>query len=142
MFSDVEELDEGGITELVAQMERSSGVKVLASPYRQYVGNQQYIVARPDRWLRNGITKITSAFTKSSQSFPGLPQHSAPCTPAISIAVTQNPNQQQILHLMVCMHRDPLRKFIQQDRIEDIITDRELLCFMRQKHIRQRRAFS
>jgi hypothetical protein len=139
MFSDVEELDEGGVTELVAQMERSSGIKVLASPHRQYAGNQQYSIPRPDRWLRNGIIKLASVFTKSSKPSPCLPQHSATCT--LGSTATQHPVQQQILHLMACMHRDPLRKFVQQDRIEDLTTDRELLCFMRQKHVRQRRAF-
>jgi hypothetical protein len=42
---------------------------------------------------------------------------------------------------MACMHRDPRRKFVQQDRIEDLTTDHELLCFMRQKHVRQHRTF-
>jgi hypothetical protein len=118
-------------------MERSSGVKMTASPYRQYVGNQQYTMPRPDRWLRNGVAKATSAFVNSSKPSPCLPQHNAPYTPAVDATSTQNLPQQQILHLMACIHRDTVRKFVKQDRIENITTDRELLCFMRQKHVRQ-----
>jgi hypothetical protein len=139
MFSDVEEITEGGVAELVDHMKRSSGVKVTASPYRQYPGNQQYIVPRPDRWLRNGIAKATSAFANSKLS-PSLPQHIAPCAPAVGAMSSQNLPQQHVLYLMACMHRDSVRKYVRQDRIENVTTDRELLCFMRQRHVHRHRS--
>jgi hypothetical protein len=67
-----------------------------------------------------------------------LPQHSAPCTPAVDTTSTQTSTQQQVLHLMACMHRDPVRRFVQQDRIETLTTDRDILHFMRQNHVRHR----
>jgi hypothetical protein len=137
----VEELGKGGVAELADRMERSTGVKVTASPHRQYAGNRQYIMPRPDRWLRNGVAKVTSVFTNSSKPSPGLPQHSASCAPAVGTTSAQNTPQQHALHLIACMHRDAERKFDQQDRIEDLATDRELLYFMRRRHVRQRRAF-
>jgi hypothetical protein len=39
---------------------------------------------------------------------------------------------------MACMHRDPVRKFVQQDRVEDATTDQEVLRLMRQQYIRHR----
>jgi hypothetical protein len=42
---------------------------------------------------------------------------------------------------MTCMHRDKLRKIVQQDRIEDVTTDQEMLCFMRQQFARYRGRF-
>jgi hypothetical protein len=120
-------------------MERSGGVKVTASPYQTPAGNQQYTMPRPDRWLRNGIAKASSAFTKSSKPLP-LPQHSASCTRAVCTTCNQPLLHRQVLHLMACMHRDSVRKYVKQDRIENVTTDRELLCFMRQKHICQPRS--
>jgi hypothetical protein len=136
----VEELGEGGVAELANRMERSSGVKVTASPYRQYAGSQQYIMPRPARWLRNGIAKATSAFANFLKPPPGLPQHSSPNTPNVGATPPQNTSQQNVLHLMACMHRDSVRKYVQQDRIENITADRELLCFMRKSHVRRHRS--
>jgi hypothetical protein len=114
-------------------------VQVTASPYRTHASNQQYTMPRPDRWLRNGIAKALTAFTKSSKPSP-LPQHGAPCTPAVGASFNQNSFQQDILHLMACMHRDSVRKYVQQDRLHNITTDRELLHFMRQKHVDKRKS--
>jgi hypothetical protein len=139
IFSDVEELEQGGVAELVDRMERTSGVKVTASSYRQYAGGQQYPMPRPDRWLKNGIAKTASAFTKPSRPSP-LPQHSAPCVPIVGSSVTQNGSSLKVLHLMACIHRDSKRKYVKQDRIENVTTDRELLCFMRQKYVDQHRS--
>jgi hypothetical protein len=139
--SDVEELEQGGVAELVDRMERTSGVKVTASSYRQYAGGQQYPMPRPDRWIRKGFSKVASALTNVWKPSPCLPQHAASSIPATGTTSAQTPSQHQILHLVACMHRDPVRKFVQQDRIEDLRTDRELLDFMRRGYVRQRKAF-
>jgi hypothetical protein len=128
------------VAELANRMERSSGLKVTASPYRQYTGSQQYIMARPARWLKNGVAKVASVFTNSSKTPPGLPQHSASCVPAVGTTSAQNTPHQHVLHLMACMHRDSIRKYVQQDRIEHITTDRELLYFMRKSRVRRHRS--
>ena len=68
-----------------------------------------------------------------------LPQHNTPCT---ATSTSNNPQpQQSILHLLACMHRNRLRKVLQQERIEDVTTDRALLCFLRKQYLRHRGRF-
>ncbi|KAH7079112.1 hypothetical protein BKA63DRAFT_258683 [Paraphoma chrysanthemicola] len=136
-YSDVKELRDGGITELIAHMERSSGVKVSASSYRQHSGNQQYVAPQPGRWLRNGIAKLTSVFGTSKTS-PCLPRHTNTCSSSVSTASSTTISPPSMLHLLACMHHNRFRKVLQQDRIEAIKTDRALLCFMRRQHARYR----
>jgi hypothetical protein len=134
----VEELTKGGVTELVAHMERSGGVKVSASPYKQYAGNQQYVVPPLYRWIKNGITKLASAVVKSSKPSPCLPQHTNTCSSLTSTTSQSNIIQTPTLHLMVCLHRNQSHKVLRQDRIETIETDLALLCFMREQYVRHR----
>jgi hypothetical protein len=119
-------------------MERSSGIKVSVSQYRNHTGNQQYIAPRPDRWIRNIITKLGFSLGRSSRPTPYLPSHNSPTSTAGGTPPAQGTTKQQTLHLMVCMHHDKTRKTVQQDRVEDATTDREVLKFMRQQYIRQR----
>lgn len=119
-------------------MEQSSGIKVSATPYRQHGGNQQYVVPRPGRWLRNGLAKFTAAFGNTSKPSSCLPQHTNTCSSSTSTASSTTISQPSMLHLLACMHRNRFRKVLQQDRIEAIKTDRVLLCFMRQQYARHR----
>ncbi|KAB2107682.1 hypothetical protein AG0111_0g4670 [Alternaria gaisen] len=142
MYSDVMELREGGIAELVDRMQRSSGVKVHAAPHNRQSGNQQYIVSRPDRWLRNAITKVGTAFGGSSKSSPScLPQHNSPYAATSCSTSTSSSPTKKILHLSMCMHRTRQRKIVKQDRVDDITTDRTLLCFLQRQYATHRGRF-
>lgn len=123
-------------------MQRTSSIKVSATPFNQHSGNQRYISPRPGQWLRNAVTKIGSAFGQSSKS-GCLPQHNMSCSATVCSSSNNNNNQskQQILHLLACMHRNRQRKVLQQDRIEGVTTDRTLLCFLRQQYMRHRGRF-
>ncbi|CAN9271548.1 unnamed protein product [Alternaria sp. RS040] len=142
IYSDVIEVSEGGITELVDRMQRSSGVKVHAAPYNRQSSNQQYIVPRPDRWLRNALTKVGMTFGGPSKSPPScLPQHNSPyATTSCSTSTSSSPTK-KILHLSMCMHRTRQRKIVKQDRIDDITTDRTLLCFLQRQYATHRGRF-
>lgn len=136
------ELREGGIAELVDRMQRSSGVKVHAAPHNRQSGNQQYIVPRPDRWLRNAITKLGTVFGRSSKSPPScLPQHNSSyattsCSTSTNLSITK-----KILHLSMCMHRTRRRKIVKQDRVDEITTDRTLLRFLQRQYATHRGRF-
>ncbi|KAH6878253.1 hypothetical protein BKA58DRAFT_91765 [Alternaria rosae] len=135
LHSDVRELRKGGIDKLVHHMRRTSGAKVRASAQNHQSGNQQYIAPHPIQWIRKAVTSIVGDSTMKSSSC--LPQHNTPRT-----ATANNPSaQQSILHLLACMHRNRLRKVLQQERIEDVTTDRALLCFMRRQYLRHRSRF-
>ncbi|CAN9327635.1 unnamed protein product [Alternaria alternata] len=142
IYSDMMELREGGIAELVDRMQRSSGVKVHAAPHNRQSGNQQYIVPRPDRWLRNATTKVGTAFGGSSKSSPScLPQHNSPYA-TTSCSTSTNPSTtKKILHLSMCMHRTRRRKIVKQDRVDEITTDRTLLRFLQRQYATHRGRF-
>ncbi|CAI9630826.1 unnamed protein product [Alternaria burnsii] len=142
IYSDIMELREGGIAELVDRMQRSSGVKVHAAPHNRQSGNQQYIVPRPDRWLRNAITKVGTAFGGSSKSSPScLPQHNSPYA-TTSCSTSTNPSiTKKILHLSMCMHRTRRRKIVKQDRVDEITTDQTLLRFLQRQYATHRGRF-
>ncbi|CAN9272694.1 unnamed protein product [Alternaria alternata] len=142
IYSDIMELREGGIAELVDRMQRSSGVKVHAAPHNRQSGNQQYIFPRPDRWLRNAITKVGTAFGGSSKSSPScLPQHNSPYA-TTSCSTSTNPSiTKKILHLSMCMHRTRRRKIVKQDRVDEITTDRTLLRFLQRQYATHRGRF-
>ncbi|CAN9248391.1 unnamed protein product [Alternaria alternata] len=142
IYSDIMELREGGIAELVDRMQRSSGVKVHAAPHNRQSGNQQYIVPRPDRWLRNAITKLGTVFGGSSKSPPScLPQHNSPYA-TTSCSTSTNPSTtKKILHLSMCMHRTRRRKIVKQDRVDEITTDRTLLRFLQRQYATHRGRF-
>lgn len=137
LHSDMAELRKGGIGELVDHMRRTSGAKVRASAHNHQSGNQQYIVPHPIQWIRRAVTSLFGGSTKKSSSC--LPQHNIPCTVTTSAGNPQP--QQSILYLLACMHRNRLRKILQQERIEDVATDRALLCFLRKQYLRHRGRF-
>lgn len=137
-MSDVAELREGGAAELATRMQQHSGIKVTASTWTQNSSNQQYIIPKPGRWLRNGYAKFTTAFASSTKSSPCLPQHNTSCPSTTSTSSQTTISQPPILHLLACMHHNRFRKVLYQDRIETIDTDRALLCFMRQQYQRHR----
>jgi hypothetical protein len=119
-------------------MQQSSGVKVHVAPYNHQADNRQYIVPRPDRWLRNAATKVGSALGRSWKSFSKcLPQHNEPCgTCATTPCASSNnlPPQQKTLHLSMCMDRTRRRKIVHQDRVDSFKTDRQLLCFLQKQY--------
>jgi len=118
-------------------MRRTSGAKVRVSTHSHQSGNQQYIAPHPIQWIRKAVTSIFVGSSRRSSSC--LPQHNTPCT---ATSTTNNPQpQQSILHLLACMHRNRLRKVLQQERIEDVTTDRALLCFLRKQYLRHRGRF-
>ncbi|RYO23747.1 hypothetical protein AA0111_g8946 [Alternaria arborescens] len=142
IYSDIMELREGGIAELIVRMQRSPGVRVHAAPYSHKSSNQQYIVPRPDRWLRNAITKLGKVSGGSSKSPPScLPQHNSPYA-TTSCSTSTNPSTtKKILHLSMCMHRTRRRKIVKQDRVDEITTDRTLLRFLQRQYATHRGRF-
>jgi hypothetical protein len=138
LFSDVKEYRESGISELVAYMERSTGGKVLSAPYRTHSGNQQYIAPRPLRWLRNGFRKLSVALAGLTRASSGLPQHNNQSSVAGACTSNNTSATTSSLHLMACMHQNRTRKILQQDRLGNISTDRDLLCFLRRQYVRHR----
>ncbi|KAH7402683.1 hypothetical protein BKA66DRAFT_384804, partial [Pyrenochaeta sp. MPI-SDFR-AT-0127] len=137
LYSDVTELREGGVAELIANMQRTPRLKVCATPYNQRSSNQRYIVPRPVQWLKKACNKILSALGQTPRKTAGLPQHNASCSATVCPAPGNTQSQQQNLHLLACMHRNRHRKVLQQDRLEDVTTDRTLLCFLRHQYLRQ-----
>ncbi|CAN9338657.1 unnamed protein product [Alternaria alternata] len=130
LHSDVSELRKGGIEELISHMQRTSGARVLASPHSQQSGNQKYVMPNPTQWIQKAFTSIFGGSAKKSAAC--LPQHNTSCTSTTTANAL--PPQRSILHLLACMHRNRLRKDLKQDRIEDITTDRALLCFLRKQY--------
>jgi hypothetical protein len=115
-------------------MERSSGIKVIASTYNQNVNNQQYISPRLARWIQNGCAKLASVFETTSKKSSCLPQHNNFCSSSTSSTSQSTLSPPQNLHLLSCMHRNRVRKILQQDRIEAVKTDRALICYMRKQY--------
>ncbi|KAF2856967.1 hypothetical protein T440DRAFT_474292 [Plenodomus tracheiphilus IPT5] len=113
LFSDVTEVREGGVAELIAQMRRTSGVEVSVTTYDRPSGNQQY---------------------------RGIHPHNGPGTTTVPAGPIIAPPQ-PALHLISCMHGDQFRKVLQQDRVETVTTDRTLLCFLRQRYHHHRGRF-
>ncbi|KAG9189800.1 hypothetical protein G6011_06668 [Alternaria panax] len=135
LHSDVLELHEGGVNELIRHMQHTSCAKVRASPHSHRSTNQQYVVPHPIQWIRKAFASVFGGSAKKSSA--GLPQHNTPCTPSATTVTTSNTQyqaQQSILHLLACMRRNRHRKVLKQDRIEDITTDRALLCFLRKQY--------
>ncbi|CAN9254485.1 unnamed protein product [Alternaria alternata] len=130
LHSDVSELRKGGVEELTSHMQRTSGAKVLASPHSHQSGNQKYVMPNPTQWIQKAFTSIFGGSAKKSAAC--LPQHNTSCTSTTT--ANAPPPQRGILHLLACMHRNRLRKDLKQDRIEDITTDRALLCFLRKQY--------
>jgi len=116
-------------------MQCSSGAIVRAAPYNYQSSNRQYIAPRPDRWVRNAVEKIGSAFGQSTTSSSlGLPQTHTPCA-TTSVSNPHNlPSQRKILHLSMCMHSNRRHKILCQDRVDNFTTDRTLLCFLRAQY--------
>lgn len=61
-----------------------------------------------------------------------LPQHN----PKTTCSSSGTPSRLQLLHLLACMHAGRFRKMLHQDRIETVMNDRELFCFLRQQYAR------
>jgi hypothetical protein len=81
---------------------------------------------------------MRTAFQGAARASPSLPHHNTSSSIALGSATAQSSSDRQTLHLMACIHRDPLRKSLQQDRIDGITTDPQILSFMRQQYIRHR----
>jgi len=118
-------------------MQRTSGVKVRASRHSHQSGAQRYVIPRPVQWICKAFASLFGSSTKQSSAC--LPQHTRSTT---ATATTNNPTPQtRILYLLACMHRDRLRKVLHQDRLEDVTTDRVLLCFLRKRYLQHRGRF-
>jgi hypothetical protein len=122
-------------------MQRSSGAIVQAAPYNPQLSNRNYIVPRPDRWVRHATTNITTALQRSSMPSTSLPRTN-PTYAASSCSDSNNPPfQKKILHLSMCMPSTRRRTIICQGRVDEIDTDRAILCFLQEQYIGHRGRF-
>ncbi|KAH8723309.1 hypothetical protein GQ44DRAFT_317133 [Phaeosphaeriaceae sp. PMI808] len=136
--SDVTEHRQGGVADLVARMQRSTGARIVATPYNSRSTNQKYKFYSPIKAIGGGFTRLSNAFRKPSKQCT-LPRHNNTTTASTTPGTT--PPQQKLLHLLSCMHAGRFRKSLYQDRIEDITTDHGLFCFLRKQFIRYRGRF-
>jgi hypothetical protein len=114
---------------------------VRVSSYHQQNSKQQYIGPRPIQWIRNAMRKIGMGLGRTAQPSNCLPQHNTQCPTTASSVPNNSTPQQDVLHLLACMHRNRVRIGLNQDRIEGVTTDRTLLCFLRRQYMRHRSGF-
>jgi hypothetical protein len=113
-------------------MKDSIGIKVAVAGYNRRSGTQQYNFSFHHTWF--GTTKGVCP-TKLGPNESTSSNTSSTLTSMISQGITA---QNQMLHLMACMHNKRSSKILQQDRIEDIATDCELICFLRKQYRKRR----
>jgi hypothetical protein len=144
-YGDVVEYREGGIARYIERMQRSTGVKVIATTYSQSTPNQNY-TGSPSSWMRVTAQRLSNTFGRSNKSSTGLSQRSSTSTTSTAVSTASTACPQQSLHFMACMQGGRYRRVVHQDAIDDIATDKELFLFMRQQVTKRRgyfrRAFS
>lgn len=126
------------MAKLIDRMQRSMGVKVVATSYNQGTNSQRYAFRMPS-WTKGIAQLLSTSFGQARQQpSPCLPQHSSSNGTAVCAPTCANPQQQQSLHLMACMQRGRYRRTVRQDRVDNITTDRALFCFMRSQLAKHR----
>ena len=110
-------------------MRRSTGAAVTATPYRSQATNQRYTFRFQD-WWKNLKCGLFSVMTRTSSY---LPQHIQSGNTSAQTRNTHAPPSQQVLHLLACVHQTQSRKILIQDRIEGLVNDRALFCFLKTK---------
>jgi hypothetical protein len=131
------EYREGGVARMVERMQRSMGVRVIATSYNDGTSNPTYRFRSPT-WMRSTTQKLWAALGRSTKSSPCLPQHRTSNTQAANIPTNVPPAPQETLHLMACMQRGRYSRTVLQEPIQDIVTDRALFKFMRSQLARHR----
>jgi hypothetical protein len=119
-------------------MQQSSGSRVDAISYVEGNSGQKYIGQR--RYSFQGIIRsLVAVLERFNKPSPGLPQHRTPGNTLTDTPTGTDPmDEQQTLHLMACMQRGRYRRTVHQDRIDTIMTDQALFCFLR-KQVAQHR---
>lgn len=139
LFSDVQELQEGGVLELASRMQESTGAKVICTAYSKHSANQQYTGSHHLRWFRNGTS---GSHPTQQQTIPLSSATTASLASAVSSSVNtanQNtPPNDTLLYLMACVHDKGSDKVLLQDRIQGVSTDRALVQFLREQYKRHR----
>ena len=132
------ELRENGVSELVERMERSIGVKVTVTHNGSAGTNGgtspfQHLQSR----FQNTLLKFTSAFERQAEEGQ-LPQRNGTLGVSAPSLTSTSATQQRMLHLLACMRIGRFRKSLSQDRVETVISDRELFLFLRENFTRHR----
>ncbi|KAJ8114613.1 hypothetical protein OPT61_g3548 [Boeremia exigua] len=137
LFSDVVELQANGVKDLIALMEASSRIRVVATPYRNNSSNQQYTGSRHLRWFGSGSRLCSQNNQPPTQPSPTQP---SPSTASTNTSTTQQDGttEDALLHLMACVDDEGADKILLQDRIQNITTDRALIQFLRNQYRRHR----
>jgi hypothetical protein len=121
-------------------MERSSGVKILSRSNTTGSSGQRYNPQFPGRWIQSVFGKIGASLTRPSKQ-SSLPQHNGAIVNTAG-PLSNNPQaNQQILHMMACIHKGNLRKNLFQDDIGKVKSDRDLFVFMRKQYKQHRGRF-
>jgi hypothetical protein len=121
-------------------MQRSIGVKIVATSYSQNTPNQQYRIS-PSSWVQAAMQKVSGTFGRSKQSPPLLPKHQSPAVALNTIPTRSTPGPQKSLYFIACMDGGRFHRTVHQDIIGNIVTDRELFLFMRQIVTKRRSRF-
>jgi len=109
---DFRELREGGIPRLIARMQLSSCVNIVASnPHGPGTNNAKYTFPLP-RFARNFARRASAAFNRLRGNSQGLPQHTSRTGLAAGASSGVNHSTQQTLHMMACMQRGYYRRVV------------------------------
>ncbi|UPX10023.1 uncharacterized protein EKO05_0000699 [Ascochyta rabiei] len=136
IFSDIKELQKGGIRELAARMQDSTGVKVVPSSYNQRSGNQQYSIPVHLKWFRSTPTSSQTGRRKTTRL--SSDQSSTTASTTTCAANQGSKPHKPMLHLMACVHDGRSGMILQQDRIEELFTDCALIQFLRTQYRKRR----
>lgn len=138
----MKEYKAGGIQELVRNMSRSTGSRVIATPYSKTSANQKWTFKAP-AWARTLLNGSSTGPSRASNSTGCLPQHNAQSQTAPTLGATPTAGSvstvaPSTLHLLACAHRTQMRKCLLQDSISNVLTDQALFVFMKQQLQRNR----
>ncbi|KAF9729921.1 hypothetical protein PMIN01_11854 [Paraphaeosphaeria minitans] len=119
-------------------MKRSIGSKITVTqgPDPASQSQAKTLYRRLDLELKDVFSKLTSRF--KNKNTLSLPHHNNSPLVATTSPSPCGSSQQQMLHLLSCMHANRFRKSLSQDRIESVTCDRKLFTFMRDKYSQRR----
>lgn len=108
-------------------------------PYRQHASSQRHTVTRHLQWFGGKSNISKTAPPRKSQPTSTRSQPVASSQSTNTAATSQNTVvQNNLLHLMACVHDKGPIKILLQDRIQDVATDRALIQFLRNQYRRHR----
>lgn len=116
-------------------MGRAGCQNVGITTYNQSSTEQKYTF-QPPTWLRSIRKSLSSALWRDTAC---LPQHHT--SSILKAPTTPNPNLpviQRELYLLACMHRTEHHVVVNQGRVTEITTDRQLFRFMKTQYKRHR----